>query len=128
MDKIIIKIDGIIPSVNNLYITGKVCGGRKILSKNQRAFRERVKEALKGVSIGDTAVDVVIGYRPPDRRRRDVDNYIKAVFDAFTAAKFWNDDSQARLVTSFFLTPSRSKQAAAFISVSEAKKVYYEEV
>lgn len=30
----------------------------------------------------------------PDRRRRDLDNLQKAVFDALTKAGFWLDDSQ----------------------------------
>ena len=31
---------------------------------------------------------------PPDRRKRDLDNYLKALFDAITKSGFWVDDSQ----------------------------------
>ncbi len=35
---------------------------------------------------------------PPDARRRDIDNYNKALFDAFTHAGIWEDDSRAENV------------------------------
>jgi crossover junction endodeoxyribonuclease RusA len=31
---------------------------------------------------------------PPDKRRRDLDNLLKAPLDAITFAKLWDDDSQ----------------------------------
>jgi crossover junction endodeoxyribonuclease RusA len=31
---------------------------------------------------------------PPDRRIRDIDNHVKAVFDLLTKANVWEDDSQ----------------------------------
>jgi crossover junction endodeoxyribonuclease RusA len=31
---------------------------------------------------------------PPDRRTRDLDNVLKALLDACTHAKLWDDDSQ----------------------------------
>ncbi|WP_159137369.1 RusA family crossover junction endodeoxyribonuclease, partial [Citrobacter braakii] len=33
---------------------------------------------------------------PPDARRRDIDNYNKALFDALTHAGIWEDDSQIK--------------------------------
>jgi crossover junction endodeoxyribonuclease RusA len=33
---------------------------------------------------------------PPDARRRDIDNYNKALFDALTHAGIWEDDSQVK--------------------------------
>jgi crossover junction endodeoxyribonuclease RusA len=38
---------------------------------------------------GDTSL-------PPDARRRDIDNYNKALFDALTHAGIWEDDSQVK--------------------------------
>lgn len=38
-------------------------------------------------------VAVRIAVYPADRRRRDLDNYPKAVFDALTAARVWEDDT-----------------------------------
>jgi hypothetical protein len=33
---------------------------------------------------------------PPDQRRRDIDNYNKALFDALTQTGVWEDDSQVK--------------------------------
>ena len=35
----------------------------------------------------------IVAYMP-DRRRRDLDNILKALFDALTHAGVWSDDSQ----------------------------------
>jgi crossover junction endodeoxyribonuclease RusA len=37
-------------------------------------------------------VDVEL--RPPTRAKRDLDNYLKALFDSLTHAEVWVDDSQ----------------------------------
>ena len=39
---------------------------------------------------------VEITLYPPDARRRDIDNYNKALFDALTHAGVWEDDSQIK--------------------------------
>lgn len=46
---------------------------------------------------GDIAVAMEL--YPPDKRRRDVDNYSKAVLDAMTHARLWRDDSQVKQQT-----------------------------
>ncbi|MFK8827299.1 RusA family crossover junction endodeoxyribonuclease, partial [Citrobacter freundii] len=40
------------------------------------------------------AVEIIL--YPPDARRRDIDNYNKALFDALTHAGVWEDDSQIK--------------------------------
>ena len=40
------------------------------------------------------AVEIIL--YPPDARRRDIDNYNKALFDALTHAGIWEDDSQVK--------------------------------
>ncbi|WP_134871266.1 RusA family crossover junction endodeoxyribonuclease, partial [Cronobacter sakazakii] len=42
------------------------------------------------------AASVEITLYPPDARRRDIDNYNKALFDALTHAGVWEDDSQVK--------------------------------
>ncbi len=44
--------------------------------------------------LDDGKLHVEIDVYPPDRRRRDLDNLCKTVFDACTKAGIWNDDSQ----------------------------------
>lgn len=39
-------------------------------------------------------VRVRIYFAPPDQRRRDPDNLMKALFDGLTYSRFWADDSQ----------------------------------
>jgi len=46
------------------------------------------------------ALEVKVTLCPPDRRRRDEDNFAgKALFDALTKAGVWCDDSQIRRKT-----------------------------
>ncbi|WP_420370913.1 RusA family crossover junction endodeoxyribonuclease [Klebsiella pneumoniae] len=40
--------------------------------------------------------EVHIVLYPPDQRRRDIDNYNKALFDALTQTGVWEDDSQVK--------------------------------
>ena len=45
---------------------------------------------------------MMIEYMQPDRKRRDIDNLDKQIFDALTHAQVWKDDSQVKLVLKFF--------------------------
>ncbi|AMO47598.1 Crossover junction endodeoxyribonuclease rusA [Enterobacter sp. FY-07] len=45
-------------------------------------------------STKPAAVEIIL--YPPDARRRDIDNYNKALFDALTHAGVWEDDSQVK--------------------------------
>ena len=60
---------------------------------------------LRGIPVHGTSLfrkpssslaSVEIVLYPPDERRRDIDNYNKALFDALTHAGIWEDDSQVR--------------------------------
>lgn len=44
-------------------------------------------------------VAVTITLHAPDKRIRDIDNYIKATLDALTHAGVWKDDSQVARLT-----------------------------
>lgn len=127
MCKITFIIPGSVPSVNELYLTRRRYGG-KILTKRQRDFRERVKQVVGASRCPYSFVEVVIRYRPPDRRKRDVDNYIKAIFDALTVSEFWEDDSIVSLVTSSFLRPIGAKDAEVIVEIRPSKEKYKDEV
>jgi crossover junction endodeoxyribonuclease RusA len=84
------------PSINTYW---RAFRGRVILSKKGRIYRDRAVEVILGVLGGrpepiEGAVSVTITYFPPDKRRRDVDNYHKAILDAFSHARIWVDDIQ----------------------------------
>lgn len=95
------------PTVNH---TWRLAGGRLILDKRVEAFRKKVAGRVNFLrakrSIPSRAIEsdcmVMLEYMPPDRRRRDIDNGVKAVFDALTHADVWKDDSQVKLLLSFF--------------------------
>ena len=95
------------PSVNH---TWRQAGGRLFLDKRVEAFRKKVagrvnflraKKAIPSRAIESDCI-VMLEYMPPDRRRRDIDNGVKAVFDALTHADVWKDDSQVKMLLSFF--------------------------
>lgn len=127
MCKITFIIPGSVPSVNELYLTRRRYGG-KILTKRQRDFRERVKQVVGASRCPYDFVEVVIRYRPPDRRKRDVDNYIKAIFDALTISEFWEDDSIVSQVISSFLRPTGTKDAEVIVEIRPSKEKYIDEV
>jgi crossover junction endodeoxyribonuclease RusA len=58
-----------------------------------------VQEIIKdSESLGDIPIEIKINLYPPDRRIRDIDNSIKAVFDSIKGHLF-DDDSQVWKLT-----------------------------
>ncbi|AUX93667.1 hypothetical protein C2E15_11645 [Mixta gaviniae] len=84
------------PSVNGYWrATNK---GMKI-SASGRCFRANAIAAVyEQLSCRPKPLtcplDVSIVLYPPDRRKRDLDNFQKALFDSLTYAGVWKDDSQ----------------------------------
>ena len=91
----IITIPAFPPSLNELH-GGMVRSQQFYLTKKHKEFRKVVAEAVGDRKIDYDEVSVSIILCPRDRRRRDIDNYIKAVFDSLTACGFWADDSQVK--------------------------------
>jgi crossover junction endodeoxyribonuclease RusA len=84
------------PSVNNYFAT---VGRRRIVSAQGKAYREEVfwmvrQQRLNGRFAGDQVGIQILAYEPEVKRRRDLDNILKAVLDGLTKAGLWNDDSQ----------------------------------
>ena len=66
------------------------------LSRKGRLYRGLVLEAIKeqGMSLGILDhMYVEVTLYPPDRRKRDLDNYMKGLLDACSHADVWEDDS-----------------------------------
>ncbi|HHR6466248.1 TPA: RusA family crossover junction endodeoxyribonuclease, partial [Providencia alcalifaciens] len=86
------------PSVNACWRTVR---GTMIISEKGRAFRANAAAAIyeqlrKKPKVITEHVSVTVKMYPPSKRRMDIDNYLKAPFDALTHAGVWSDDVQVR--------------------------------
>ena len=86
------------PSVNQYWRS--VAMGRHVrvlISRRGRLYREGVLAALRVHHVTWSPLEqrlrVRVTLNPPDRRVRDLDNFAKALLDAFTHARVWNDDA-----------------------------------
>jgi len=81
------------PSINHYW---RRVGYRTLISREGRRFRQEVVATLAAMNVqpatGDVAVNIVV--HPPDRRRRDIDNVIKALLDALEHGGAYADDGQ----------------------------------
>ena len=82
------------PTVNSYYKVTRQ--GQRYLDKKVVGFREQVS-----IAIGEQAPNLRLDEHlfveaylfPPDRRIRDLDNYMKGLLDAITKAELWTDDN-----------------------------------
>lgn len=81
------------PSVNHYW---RRVGDRTLISRAGRRFRRRVCDRLAGHAAEPLSgpVAVRITAHPPDRRRRDLDNAMKALLDALGHGGAYADDGQ----------------------------------
>jgi len=85
------------PTINSYY--GHRAIKRRIISYIKSAgkqYRKDVEEAIVeqvGYMEIDEPLFVEVILYPPDARRRDLDNYMKALLDACTHARLWEDDA-----------------------------------
>lgn len=92
------------PTINNYY---KKWNNRIVISPKGKAYRELLRSTLWGrlgnvdsvakkpvglTFLGDVMVEIVI--YPPDKRKRDMDNIKKALFDSLQHAGLFKDDYQ----------------------------------
>ena len=83
------------PSVNRYY---RHVGFRTLISREGRAYRRAVCAILRraGLRPMDGPLAVGIDLYPPDNRRRDCDNVLKALLDAMQYGRMYGDDSQIK--------------------------------
>lgn len=86
------------PSVNTYW---RHVGCRVLISAAGRAYRLAVGRYVlmnlrrfAGVTPYQGKIGLHIAAAFPDDRKRDLDNLLKAPFDALTHARIWKDDSQ----------------------------------
>jgi len=77
------------PSVNQHW---RSVAGRVLLSRPGRAYRAAVGALAGGQVAPEGRLACSIEAWPPDRRRRDLDNLLKAVLDALQHAGIMRDD------------------------------------
>ncbi len=97
MDKIAAEICLPWPPTVNTY--WRHVGPRVLISEAGRAYRATVQglvleSRIRRVIRAEKRFSVAIDAHPPDYRRRDIDNILKALLDALTYAGVWDDDSQ----------------------------------
>lgn len=89
------------PSVNQywrhaLFKTKRGTVARTLLSRQGRMYRNKALATIaKQYPIHEIIRDPVkveIHLFPPDKRKRDIDNYNKGILDALTYARIWEDD------------------------------------
>ena len=108
------------PTVNKMFPSGK--SGRRFLSAKGKAYREEVKarvleqHGLTKPLTGPLIASVVL--TPPDRRKRDIDNYHKALFDSLGAAGVFEDDSQIEELHVYKMSADKAR-AGCVVRISE---------
>lgn len=78
------------PSVNRYW---RRVGSKTLLSKDAREYHQAVLRVTENAEHFDVPVEVSILAYPPDRRRRDLDNVLKAILDSLEKAGVLKDDS-----------------------------------
>ena len=92
------------PSVNHYY---RRVGPRTLISREGRAYREKVCAILAGLGLTAMEGPVVLEVEiyPPDRRRRDLDNTLKCLCDSLERGGVYRDDSQIVKIVAEKLEP-----------------------
>ncbi len=92
------------PSVNHYWKLGR---GRIFLGTEGRRYKLAVVGAVRclGVQpfVGDVSLEIEA--YPPDRRKRDLDNIQKSIWDALGKAGLYDDDSQVKHVEAWMREP-----------------------
>jgi crossover junction endodeoxyribonuclease RusA len=79
------------PSVNTYW---RHVGRTVLVSAKGRAYRQNICAAIPPMQPLLGRVEIKIDVYPPDNRRRDLDNVLKALLDGLRAAGVYADDSQ----------------------------------
>jgi len=82
------------PTINHYYTIAR---GRKILSKSGRTYKAEAMVYMYEQSVQkglEGPYSVWIQVRPPDKRKRDIDNLCKPLLDSLTEYGMISDDSE----------------------------------
>jgi len=86
------------PSVNHYY---RHVGSKTLISKEGRRYRSAVCRLVSDTGIDplDGPIWMDIEINPPDKRRRDIDNVLKALLDSLQHGGAYKDDSQVEALS-----------------------------
>ena len=89
------------PSANTYW---RRSGRHMHISAGGVAFREAVLREVEGLELETLTgpLEVMVVLHPADRRRRDIDNVFKPLFDSLMHGGLIEDDSQIRRLTASF--------------------------
>ncbi len=112
------------PSVNTYWRSPP--GTTPKISKQGRHYREAVFWCVRSQHRGivwtnDERLSVLIEAIPPDRRKRDLDNLLKAPLDAIENSGLFSDDSQIDLLT-IMRVPADKAEAGLVVVITEIEK------
>lgn len=105
------------PSANGYWRSFR---GRQIISERGREYRKQGLAMIAEQGIADLmecALSVAIELYPPDKRRRDIDNGMKALLDLITHAGVWVDDSQIKRLAITMHDPDHEYSGTATIQI-----------
>ena len=109
------------PSVNRYY---RNVGYRTLLSRAGREYRRKVCSQLAG-RVGQPLsehLEVQLDLFPPDRRRRDYDNFQKAILDALEHAGVYHNDCQIKRAVIEMHEPDGESRAEISIQPRRKKR------
>lgn len=111
------------PSVNRYW---RRLGNRTVLSRAARQYRRHVadlwfvqKYIYMQVGFDTQPVAMSLVVKPPDKRRRDLDNVLKAIFDAIEHSNIIADDSQIKKLVIEFGEPCPPGSVVLSLSLYE---------
>jgi len=82
------------PSVNHYWGSH---GHRRYISKAGKEFKEKVSDYVaeyRVPKLGNARLEMQVTLYPKDRRKQDIDNRIKALWDALADAGVFDNDEQ----------------------------------
>jgi crossover junction endodeoxyribonuclease RusA len=112
------------PSINNYY--SKTRNGVYI-SKKGSAFAssgiQSILEQLGPVDSIESKINLVIVLYPPDKRIRDLDNYVKPLQDTITKSGLWLDDGLIDQLAVY--RGEQVKSGSCFVRISDAAPILH---
>lgn len=107
------------PSVNTMYMQGK-SHGQKFATKKLKEFKKSVKYLYPRQTPRKGPLAITLYLYPPDKRVRDLDNYIKASLDGLTHIGAIVDDCHIKSINAYMGKPiPRYNKGLVYIVVDD---------